>query len=93
MTHFEKIQKSSNMVAIIQTILSDVWADYSVKFAKEFQPFVRNNEDQDSWISAVNSTFGDQIKNDRKILFDSIPVRFHITRLYKELSNRLNANQ
>lgn len=93
MTHFEKIQKSSNMVAIAQTILSDVWADYSVQFAKEFRPFIRNNETQDSWINAVNSTFGKQIENDRKVLFESIPVRFRITRLYKELSDKLNLSQ
>lgn len=89
MTLFQKIQKSSNMIAISSTILSDVWADYSVKFAKEYRPFVRANEQQQDWVNAVNSTFGEQMKTDRVSLFNSIPVRFRKTRIYQELKDRI----
>lgn len=78
------------MVAISQTILSDVWADYSVKFANEYRPFIRANETQENWINEVNRTFGADIKHERKRLFSSIPERFFVTRLYKELKSKIN---
>lgn len=78
------------MVAISQIILSDVWMDYSMKFAKEQRHFVSNNEEQQNWIDAVNLTYGKQIMETRKELFSSIPSRFFITRLYEELSKKIN---
>ena len=89
MTLIEKIQKSSNMVDISSIILSDVWADYSVKFAKEYRPFVRANEQQQEWVNAVNSTFGEQIKAERINLFKTIPSRFEKTRIYNELKTKI----
>jgi len=83
------ITKSSNMVSISSIILTDVWADYSVKFAEEFRPFIRKNESQENWIQSVNLTQGIQIAEKRKQLFSIIPLRFHNTEMYKDLKNRL----
>jgi len=89
MTLIEKIQKCSNMVDISSIILSDVWVHYSVKFAKEYRPFVRDNEQQQDWVNAVNSTLGEQIKAERVNLFKTIPPRFDKTRIYNELKNKI----
>jgi hypothetical protein len=90
MTHLQKIQKSNNMVAISQIILSDVWAEYSVKFAKEHRPFVRANESHQIWVEAVNSAYANDIAKIRKSLFNCIPLRFRITRMYGELNAQIN---
>lgn len=90
MTNIQKIQNSSNMVAISQTILTSVWAEFSVKFASIHRPFVRAKESQESWVAAVNMTYGNDIKTERKKLFSLVPERFFITRLYKELYEEIN---
>jgi hypothetical protein len=90
MENSEKIKRSSNMVSISQVILSDVWSDYAVKFKNEYRPFIRANETQQNWTDAVNAAYPEQIKAARVALFNSIPERFFKTRLYIELSKKLN---
>jgi hypothetical protein len=89
MTYLQKVEKSTNMVEISKIILSDIWADYSVLFANNYRPFVRSNETQDNWIKSVNDTYFNNIKSDRINLFNSIPERFKLTKMYKELSKKL----
>lgn len=80
------------MVVISQIILGDVWSDYAAKFAKEHRPFVRTNEPQQQWIDAVNLTFAEQMKQDRKHLFKSIPLKFYNSRLYKQLNQKIKTD-
>jgi hypothetical protein len=85
----QRITNSKNMVEVTQIVLTDVWAQFALKFKEEVRPFIRAKETQENWIKSVNETFGVEMYAERKRLFKLIPSQLEITNMYKELDNRL----
>lgn len=87
----ERIKRCSNMIEIEHIIFACVWWDFAEKFAKEYRPFNRKKESQESWQNSVIEAYRSDIVSERKRLFSLIPERFYKTIAYKQLSDSINA--
>lgn len=87
--NYNSIQTAPNMVSIEMTILTDVMATYMNLFAKHVN-LPCECGGQVAFVSQVNIAFAHQIAADRLFLFNAIPDRFKVTKMYKELQARIN---
>jgi len=78
-----------NMVAIESVILSDVWAQFSEKYASDNGFRNPKTETQSEWIKKVNKEIYVEMQLERIRLFNLIPDRFKICAMYKSLENRI----
>lgn len=82
------IRKAANMVEIELT-LSQITADYLLRYAVEVEKVPAAGPDQRAWISKARNYFEAEIRTDKRLLFTAIPGRFERTEIYKRLKNTI----
>jgi len=88
----EKTEISRTMVDIQQLIHTDVFNLFSVRFAKEHRPYVRANatETQTDWCKAVRDTYREEWDEAQRRIFEAIPERLHVTKMYRDMKDSAN---